>query len=279
MKAIALIMTVLLLSGCLMGEGKNSDDHPPPGLIDPMSQENRSQASPIIALEAQLTNCTKYLTFIRTPTGTIDADVPEAWQYNTIDSLHIFDTFTCTRIGWQGNETEPTTIMLESTSIGGVADKCLPSGQGIVRFVHAIYGSNRSIVNALSTALGAPAFLSNIQVSHHTDPLALTGRIELQPEASRTSAIETLWPSQEKTAHGAHSIQYMHTNETHTARLALDSLSTWIPINEYHGTGQFHEPVVASRSPAPSLPLTLSFYFDFNASGVVYTWNEPLCGA
>ncbi len=283
LKECAFILIVVpILSGCIDDDGATPPEAA--GATDPWGRNenpgftNRTDGS-VPAMDLQLTNCTLIRTYIRTPRDTISAQGPDEWRSTTIDDRHVYYTFFCTRVGFNGVERGPLAFVLETISISGVPARCDGSSSGLPEFVYAIHSTDARLGNALSVAIGAPAYNSSISWGALANSGDLMNRLEIQPHGFEASQVDAIRPTLEPTSERSTSVSFFHTNETTTARLTLDAISRYIFLNDYRGVGQFSEPAMASQSPVATYPVSTSYDFEYNASGVLVHWDEPLCGS
>ncbi len=276
--AVAAVV-LLLLSGCLKRGEPTNDPEAHTGLPGDELPASRSQNEPTVALETQLTNCTLIGTFILTPRDTISAQGPDEWRSTTIHDWHMYYTFICTRVGFAGAERGPLAFVLETISVSNIPARCEGPAAGVPEFVYAIHADDAQFGSALSRALGAPAYNSSIDWGPRGSPGEMLGRLEIQPLGHEASFIDAPLPVTEATRERPMSVSFFYTNETTTARLTLDASARQASFNDYRGLAQFREPAMASQSHITTYPIANSYAFDYNASGVVLNWDEPLCGS
>lgn len=261
------------IEGADQVETKAKTPQPEPASSDPQNSVNGTHVN--------LTDCRFAFTNLRTPRGTIKEPSPEpgAWEADDPIEAHIIDAFWCVRVGWNLLERGPVGVVIESSSITGVPAKCLGPEPGHIRYPHAIYTTEPEFGTRLAAALGIDHYASSIDVvlGGQGGP---TGQVLWQPDGDFTeSRVVLTAPQGEQARTSRWSDHFVTTNATTTVRLTLDAVNTGGNFNTYPGLVEFAAPSVGTHGPAKTYPVTTAQYGKFDATGVITTWPEPMCGS
>lgn len=285
-----MLLAISVLAGCSsqdpMGgaQGSESVDQSPEAGKAPSGParggESRSVMSPV-ETNLSLTDCKAVFILITTPRDTIREPEPEPpeWERDGIEEEHVYDAYFCTRIGWDDLERGPVSFVVESSTITGVPHQCLGPEPGHLRYPHAIYTHDATFGSRFAAALDIDFYQSSIEVDPQPSNGGAFGSVSWQPGGLAESRATFLATVSAFEGRSPWSQNFVTTNSTTTVLLTIDREAMDGSINNYPGDAVFEEPNVASYGPTNRYPVQTAHSKQVNATGVITTWPEPLCGS